>query len=120
MLKLREEQLASFSLAMRQAFVNRLMTHVGDCFPQQARALGPEQTRMVLEKTMARADALELQSEHDLCELVNLVFVLGDRFEDDPRLVRVTAVLHDLTITPTARMREVRRLTLAFLQGREP
>jgi hypothetical protein len=116
-LRIREEQLAALSLAAAGTFVDSVVEHVADCFPLHFQTLGRERTRRVIERVLTRGAELELIAEYDLCELVNLTFVLGDQFESDPRFAWATAVLHDTTIAAEARMRELRRRTIEYLHG---
>lgn len=117
MLRIREEQLAALGLSSAGTLAENLVEHVAECFPLHFRTLGRERTRQAIERVLARGAELGLIAEHDLCELVNLTFVLGDRFESDPRFAWATEILHDTSIVAEARMRELRRRTVEYLTG---
>jgi hypothetical protein len=117
MLRIRELQLAALKMSASSRLADSLVKHVAECFPLHAQTLGAARTRVLVEAIVARAAELQLTTEHDVCELVNLTLVLGDQFERDPRFEWATAVLRDTSVAGTARMRELRRRTIEYLSG---
>lgn len=75
-----------------EAFVERALPVISKHWPG-LRAAGEEALRERVTRIARRALAEGMQTEGELLRWVNVAFVLGDGFADDPKLPEVRAVL---------------------------
>ncbi|MCA9710230.1 MAG: hypothetical protein KDK70_30600 [Myxococcales bacterium] len=85
MLSLREPQVQALAEPRRSDLEGRLARHARDCFPA-AQALGPAALREVVRYGVDRALDHGIDTERGVCRYLNLMFVFGRDFDQDPRL----------------------------------
>lgn len=86
MLRIREEQITAFRAYMRKKFVDRVLGHVREHFPEDFEVLGEAQTRTVIKLGIDRAAEHGFETKGDVCNYITLMFSLGSYFDEDPLL----------------------------------
>jgi hypothetical protein len=107
MLKIREQQVEALRRAAEKVFETRMVAHLRQHFPGPCEALDHEGLRERIRFGIARARRHGFTSQKDHCRFVDLMFVLGDRFDEDPQLPWVSAILADATVAPNDTMRSL-------------
>lgn len=116
MLVMRETQMATFKQAAIHNFENRLLEHLKKFFSKHCEILGEEQVRKVICLGIERAGQYELVSERDLYLYVDLMFMLGSYFDQDPQLPWAAKILKDENIVyPNDRIDRLHDRAMAFL-----
>ena len=85
MLVIRQAQMDAFARAAAAAFERRMVEHVFKFFPRQCGHIGEEQTARAVRAAMTKAQARGHRTCREICLYLNLVFLLGECFEEDPQ-----------------------------------
>jgi len=101
MLTIRDSQL---NVLGDSAFERWLVQHVSKCIPEYAQKVGNDQLPSLLRKMRERA-ARYFRSESGICMFVDLACLLGENFDEDPRLPWAHEILTKLTIHEEERAR---------------
>jgi hypothetical protein len=107
MLTIRTPQLAAMLHAPREAYLTRLEKNVRSLLPAQVFTLGDAAVREIVRKAAAGAESLGFATERDVANVVNLYFLLGPDFEDDPEKEWVVDALGDAATPPASRIENV-------------
>jgi hypothetical protein len=83
MLKIRDEQLAAFSLLAQQEFEKALATHVREFAPKHAEVLGDAGTLQVVRMAIQRGEAYGFTGVGPLQLFLDLMFLFGSEFDSD-------------------------------------
>lgn len=113
MLTLRHEQMKALRRQRQEQFLERLAAHARRFFPRQTEGLRAHDLRQVCRSALQRGSRHGLSTERDLCKFLNLVFVFGPEFDEDPALPWVRPFLDDPTTGPTLK---INRLYLEALR----
>ncbi|HYR27296.1 MAG TPA: hypothetical protein VEU30_02450 [Thermoanaerobaculia bacterium] len=105
MLKIRGEQLAALQASMEERFVTRMQEHAREWFPAACAVLTLEELTARIRNGIARARGYGFTSEEDHCRFIDLSFVLGEHFDDDPALPWVAEILGQRAASPGDTMR---------------
>jgi len=105
MLKIRGEQLAALQASMEERFVARTQGHVREWFPAACMVLSSDELTARIRDGIARARGYGFTSEQDHCRFIDLSFVLGEHFDDDPALPWVAEILAQRVESPDDTMR---------------
>jgi hypothetical protein len=90
--------------AMRD-FETRMVAHMGRFFPELAQAAGPPQLRELVRLGIERARPYGIVVERDVCKFVDLMLVLGPRFDEE--LAWARAILLQTERGPWRRLDEI-------------
>jgi hypothetical protein len=105
MLVIRSEQVTALEQSAVQGFVEQTLDHVRPHFPNHWRVVGEERLAEVIRLGVERADEYGLTSRRDVTLYINLMLLLGSRFDRDPQLPWAAATLTDPAISdPQARI----------------
>jgi hypothetical protein len=104
-LKIREEQVGALRRAAERAFEARMIAHLREHFPAACAGLDDGALRERVRLGTARARRHGFEAEADHCRFIDLMFVLGEHFDEDPRLPWVAAILADAADAPADTMR---------------
>jgi hypothetical protein len=96
---IRKEQTDVFSERSLSGFERRLIEHLNRCFPAECEALGLQATENVIRYGIERAAGYGINLERDVCKYIDLMFVLGHDFDQQPDLPWVSEMLKDDTCT---------------------
>lgn len=105
MLRIRQEQMEEFNRCEAVKFENRMVEHLEENFPEECEEMGEEAVRETIRYGISRADSYGIEFEQDVCNYVNLMFVLGRDFDTDPGLPWAKRILNDPELDhPTDKM----------------
>lgn len=91
---IRDDQLETLSKSKREDFIERLMKHFAVIWPKDVAALGG-QYRAFIESAVTAADGHGLNTEDTVARFVNLWFVWGKAFEEEPEHAWAREILDD-------------------------
>ena len=104
MLTIRPEQLEVLADASREEFVCRMEQHVREHFAPVVASLTKEQLREVIARNRNRAESYGLKSELGICSYLNVVFTLGEDFEDQREYPWAKTLLSEATATERSKL----------------
>jgi hypothetical protein len=84
MLVIRKEQMKVFSAAGIERFVNRMVQHHQEFFPEWSRNLGTNELEAFVRYGIERAQLYGFQVELDLARYLHVMQALGKRFDESP------------------------------------
>jgi hypothetical protein len=111
--RIRKEQMEAFAEASRKDFENRMVAHLGEEFPAEAKAMGEPGLRELIRQGIQRAQGHRILQEEDVRRYLHLLMVFGKEFERDPAFSWAEALLSRLEEEPSARIEQV------YAQARE-
>ena len=82
MFKIRKEQVGAFREESIRDFEQQMLDHLQRCFPERWPALGEARARELIRAGIARAARHGIDSEGDVCKLVDLMLVFGADFDE--------------------------------------
>jgi len=91
---IREAQMQVLQAAAREKFLKRLMAHFIEVWPEQVKDLG-DNYREVIERGVAKALNYDIAAEQCIARYLNLWFVWGVEFEDNPEFEWAKEILED-------------------------
>ena len=83
MLKIREEQMATFRAAAFRRFEDDMVEHVKEFFPNHYRIAGEPIVRNVIQYGIERSQIYDFTTERNMCLHITLMFMLGSNFDTD-------------------------------------
>lgn len=92
-LAIRREQMAIFSHAEVEKFVDWMLVHLRRFFPRQTTLQDELQLRRTVESGIQRASAYGLTAKRDVCKYIDLMLVLGENFDTDKQLPWAAQIL---------------------------
>ena len=93
MLKIRREQMATFSADMAERFESRLVARVEEHFPEDHAEQGDDGVRQTIRAGVALAHDYGIRAERDVARFVLLLYELGPDFDVSPRYPWAPGVL---------------------------
>jgi hypothetical protein len=93
MLIIRRSQMEALKQLPLKAFIGRMVLHLRKYFPEHCHVLGEAQTRKVIGLGIERADSHGFNAAVDVCRYINLMFMLGSFFDEDPQLPWAAEIL---------------------------
>ena len=84
-----------FNRIAEEQFVQRMMSHVHQCFPDESAKLSEEKLKDKIQCQIAKARSYGIAANNDICDFISICFVLGDDFDTDPTLDSISAVLNN-------------------------
>jgi len=94
-MKLRKEQMDTFSEAARKSFEDRMVAHLREVFPQRSKRLGEPRVRGKIQHGIERAGTYGITSERDVCRYIDVMFAYGWDFDTDSKLPWAGRILND-------------------------
>lgn len=101
MLIIRKVQMDSFAAA---ALTERVCDHVKEFFPEGCASLSPENFLQFVETGVKKAALYGFNASPEVCQYVDLMFLLGREFDTDPSLRWAANILQKPGYTPELRM----------------
>jgi hypothetical protein len=86
MLVIRSEQMDMLQVHMTKQFVNRMVQHVREFFPEEFASMGEGTVRETIEYAIDRAQSYDISVEYDVSRYINLMFTFGRDYDIDPAL----------------------------------
>jgi hypothetical protein len=94
-LRIRREQYQALDKATSEDFEGRVIKFLKNAFPGRCRSLGDQGIRDVVRYGTKAAARYGFTRENDQYQFVELIFLLGSKFDQNPNLPWVQAILHD-------------------------
>jgi len=104
MFTIRMHQLEALSQAALSDFEERMFAHLKREFPKQCRRLGDARLREEVGWGVSRARGWGLEIEYDICLYLQVMMVLGARFDEDPAHAFARDLLADRAMRPSTRI----------------
>jgi hypothetical protein len=98
MLKIRKEQMDELAKVSLGNFENGMVGHVKRFFPKYHDVMGEPAVRKTIRYGVDRAEAYGFTAERDVCQYINLMFLLGSDFDADIQLPWLAAIFGDASI----------------------
>lgn len=114
----RQQKQALAQQAMRN-FQQRMYAHVNKVFLEDCERMGEQAVRELISKGTARAAEYGIETEYDVARYIDLMFILCEDFNTNPRLPWAGRILNDENMKPTVKVdrlyertdRELQRLS---------
>lgn len=119
MRRMRVPAMQAFSDLRLRVFVDRLVAHVEEKYPEKVDGREPADVRAEVVRLVHRSRHWALTSEAHVTAFVDLSFEWGEHFEDEPGRRDVRAVLRDRKMPPGEKLRRVREILNSF-DGPDP
>ncbi len=103
MLRIRDEQLRAFFLALGGPFVSRALAHVREAYPERCRELGDAAVRASIDRCQERGWEHGIDEDDDLMNYLEAMYTLGFDFEEDPRYPWARQILADVKLDVSTR-----------------
>lgn len=116
---MRPHAMHAFSDLRMRVFLDRLVAHVEEKYPEKVDGRDPADVRVQVERLVHKSRHWALTSEAHVTAFTDLSFEWGEHFEDDPERRDVRAVLRDRKIPPDEKLRRVRAILNRF-DGPDP
>ncbi len=81
MLAIRPQQMRAFSARSEEDFIDRMLAHVRQFFPDAYSELDEAARRELIRSGIERARRYELLTERDICRFITLMFALDRDFD---------------------------------------
>jgi len=105
MLIIRQAQMDALTGAMTRNFENRMLAHFAKRYPQRTRRIGEAALQRAILSGIEQARRYELTTEGGIYVYLSLLFILGDRFGEDPQLPWAQKILTDASTNGAPRIR---------------
>ena len=103
-MKIRSEQLRSFGEAAIERLGCRLAAHVQRVWPERYEQMGEKAVRTWVRAGEKRARGYGIEDDYDLTRYVDLMVILGERFDTDPQLPWAGEALRDAELTAAEKL----------------
>ncbi len=103
-MKIRNEQIEAFNEARVSKFEQYMYDHLRKWIPGQCAELGEEAVRQRIHDGIDRAARYDVFGQRDLARFIDLMFVLGPRFDRDSRYPWARDILADDKLVPTEKV----------------
>ena len=117
MLTLRTDQIAVFSTAARERFVNKMVKHHGDFFPEWSRNLGPDALDAFIRHGIQRANLHGFETELEIARYLHVMQALGPNFDESGEYPWAEKLLK-ARLPPQAKMNRLRDATDYEMEAR--
>jgi hypothetical protein len=121
MLRIRTDQIDALRKPALDDFIDDMMLHVHEFFPDECMKLGLESVRGRIVEGIEKADGYGVTSPRGVCKYINLMMTFGPDFDTNPRTTSwAQPILKDTTVPdPTARMDVLSEKALSVLEQAE-
>lgn len=116
MLIIRRPQVDILKEVPQQLFRERMLPHLKRYFAGDCKRLGDEQIRVVIDNGVVGARSHGFETRGEVCRYVNLMFMLGSGFDDDPQLPWVSHILQQDLSDPGVKMQALYSQAIEYLK----
>lgn len=102
--KITPKQKAAFRNAATENFIQRVMVHANEFFPDDCKTLGPNGLRQTIEHCITRARGYGIEEGSQVCRYIDIALSFGRDFDRDPECPWAATVLRDPRLAPAAKM----------------
>lgn len=118
MITIRESQLAVFQQARTAAFVQSMVEYIAAEYPKHFGNMGESETRAFVERSMAAANALRIDTEGAVGALTELRLLYGESLERAPDREWARNILAHARLPDYVRVEAVQNRLMERLGGR--
>lgn len=97
-IRMSSQQMDAFKAVRIEQFIDSVVPHLRECFPEACDELGEQDTRALVRYGTDLAESYGIDREVCVCEFIDLMFVFGVEFDRDPELPWASEILQDETI----------------------
>lgn len=116
--KVRHEALEGFAQSGISRFEDYILNRFLLLYPEKVGCVGEKALRQLVQNALEPSRRLGLSSERGVTVLLGLMFLLGHRFDEDPRFPFAAAVLNDASLAdPNQKADRLRAEALAYLDA---
>jgi len=116
MLKIRSGQMEAFERAAVKQFEDRTIEHLRKYFPKHCEIYGEANLRQIIQLALERAKSFGVISERGVRMYIDLMFLLGGGFDQDPQLPWAAEILKDESIADeSARIDRLYEKAMSYL-----
>lgn len=115
---IRDDQLEALNKSKRDDFIERLMKHFAVEWPEDVEALAADY-RPFVESAIDAADGYGLKTEDTVARFVNLWFVWGEAFEQEPEHDWARQILEDEVLDGHVKILQLTHQTTVRLEQEE-
>ena len=109
MLAIRREQVDVLEQASTKRFEDRMVAHLSVAFKEKCQSLGEAEVRGLIQHGVRRSRRYAIATERDVCKYVEVMFILGRDFDEDPQYAWAHQTLMDSQFKyPADRIKAVR------------
>lgn len=112
---IRPAQIEVFETAAERRFEDAAWEHLQEFVPRHCAAVGEETARTAIRAAMLNAERYELAQERPVLQFIDLTFVLGAGFYEDPQYPWVGPMLSGPAETAMVRMDDLYEKALKYL-----
>lgn len=76
-MQIRPQQLHALKVSAIENFIDRVVLHLRECFPERCADLGEQDTRAVVRLGIDLAQSYGIDREVCVCEFIDLMFIFG-------------------------------------------
>lgn len=95
MLTIRTKQIEAFRNQSSANFTDLMVEHLREVFPEDCQEMSEEELRDVIRYGTAVADSYGINNVQSVCTYIDLMFIFGYDFDEDPNFPWARAVLLD-------------------------
>jgi hypothetical protein len=101
---IRDEQLSALQAVYEQRLVDRAVAYVRRAHPRACAALEAGAIRASVSTALQKRDAFRFDSEETVLAWLDLMYLLGFSFDEDPRFAWARERLTDFSLGPRTRL----------------
>jgi len=118
-MRIRKEQMEAFSQRQEEAFIDRMVKHLAEDFPEErsARRIPESDLERLVRRGMEDAQRYGVVDEADVKLYLECMVILGPGFDEDPKIPWARDILKDENRDGNAKMDEIHE---HLLFGMEP
>jgi len=104
MLIIRNEQMDALSRHMEESFVNRMIAHLKEFWPEKCEEMGEEAVRESIHEAMDIAREFGIINEYDVARYIDLIYEFDWPADEEPDTPWAEEILNDAELEGTAKM----------------
>jgi hypothetical protein len=109
MLTIRREQRLAFAQPMLRNFEERALAHLRETIPEDYARVGDEAARQSIHTALHESKQYGFTTEFEVLTYLNLMYLLGFEFDQDPALPWVRRILTDERLGASAKIARLLR-----------
>lgn len=109
-MKIRKEQMAAFAADRRRQFVDRVIAHLEQAYPEAVWDADPNDLRRRIDQTIDRAMSYGIAIEKDVGAFIDFTYDLGESFDTEPENEWARSILLRGDLDGSAKIAELRHL----------
>ena len=117
MLVIRNEQIDAFSGHMEVTFINRVVAHLKEFWPEKCGEMGEEAVRESIHEAMDIARKFGIINEYDVARYIDLIFEFDWPADEKPDTPWAEEILNDAELDGTVKMDRLFEEANRILEG---